>query len=263
MKIQCLIENSFSHPDFISEHGLSLLIEACGQRVLFDTGASPAFAANASRMGTDLSTIDAAIISHGHYDHGGGLARFLELNQQACVWASRHAFEPHFNASGKDIGLDQELASHPRILPVPDSIFSPVPGFTLIQATEIPCTYPAEGSGMSTVICGCHVPDDFRHEQYLLIEEAGRRVLISGCSHRGILNIATHFKADVLIGGFHLMKANVNREARRLEQMADILISLPTIYYTGHCTGDAAFAFLKARMKEQLHGITTGQLLEI
>ena len=59
------------------------------------------------------------------------------------------------------------------------------------------------------------------------------------------------------------MKSDVNREARRLEQMADILISLPTIYYTGHCTGDAAFAFLKARMKEQLHGITTGQLLEI
>ena len=263
MKIHCLIENSFSHPNLVSEHGLSLLIEACGKRILFDTGASPAFAENAAKMGIDINTVDAAVISHGHYDHGGGLARFLELNQHACVWVSRQAFEPHFNASGKDIGLNPDLARHPRILPVQDSVFSPAPGYTLIQASEIPCTYPAEGAGMSAEICGCRVADDFRHEQYLLIEENERRVLISGCSHRGILNIATHIRVDVLIGGFHLMKADVAAEETRLNRLAEILMNQPTVYYTGHCTGDAAFAFLKSRMKEQLHGISTGQLLEI
>ena len=263
MKIHCLIENTTSSHALIAEHGLSLLIEACGKRILFDMGASPAFASNAERLGIDLQAVDAAIISHGHYDHGGGLPRFLELNSHAPIRVAPHAFDPHFNASGRDIGLNATLSDHPRIKSTTKPSYQLAPGLTLIAADSIPGIYPAEGTGMSTETGGVRVPDDFRHEQYLFIEETGQRVLISGCSHRGILNIATHFRADALIGGFHLMNADPVSEAQRLTQIADTLRELPTIYYTGHCTGDAAFALLKSRMGAQLHAFSTGQLIEI
>ena len=98
-----LTENTCNRPELEAEHGLSLLIEAAGMRILFDTGASPLFASNATQMGLDLATVDMAILSHGHYDHGGGLEHFLNINMHAPVWVSPHAFDVHFNALGKDI----------------------------------------------------------------------------------------------------------------------------------------------------------------
>ena len=109
-------------------------------------------------------------------------------------------------------------------------------------------------------VCGL-CPDDFRHEQYLLIEEQGKRILISGCSHKGILNIARWFRPDVLIGGFHFMK--MDPEDPRLEQAALALLELPTVYYTGHCTGQEQFAKLKQWMGDRLHYISAGTKFEV
>lgn len=263
MRIHCLIENTSTQPELESEHGLSLLIETGGIRILFDTGASPAFAHNAERMGIDLSTVDMAVISHGHYDHGGGIARFLELNSRAPVWVNQHTFAPHFNITGKDIGLPPGLAEHPRILPVCDAVTHLAPGISLHSSTVLPTTYPAENTGMTTLLENSRVPDDFRHEQYLLIDESGQKILFSGCSHCGILNIATHFQADILIGGFHFMKLPPDTAPRHLEFIANLLLSLPTRYYTGHCTGEMAYNILKSRMQDRIHPISTGSRLSL
>ena len=112
---------------------------------------------------------------------------------------------------------------------------------------------------MSTLMNGTRQPDDFRHEQYLLLEEGGQRLLISGCSHRGILNIATHFRPDILIGGLHLAKA----DTARLHETGTQLLRLPTRFYTGHCTGEAATARLQQLLGERLVPITTGQRIPI
>lgn len=261
MKIHVLIENSASSADFVAEHGLSLLVETAGKSILFDAGASTAFADNAEKMGIDLSRVEFAVLSHGHYDHGGGLARFLEVNKQAVVWVSEHAFEPHFNASGKDIGLDTALMHHPRVRKVSTPLFSPAEGMTLFSATEIPVYYGLDTSGMCVQREGKRIADDFRHEQYLLVEEQGKRVLFSGCSHRGILNIAACFRPDVLVGGFHFMKLSPDTHAERLNRAADVLLQLPTQYLTGHCTGDAATLCLKERMKNRLHSFSAGQTI--
>ena len=101
MIIRILTENTTACPELTAEHGLSLYIEANGLRILFDAGQSDAFAENAQRLGVDLSGVDLAVLSHGHYDHGGGLMRFLELNDHAPVYVSSHAFGGHYNASGK------------------------------------------------------------------------------------------------------------------------------------------------------------------
>lgn len=258
-----LIENTTLSPAWVAEHGLSLLVETAGQRVLFDTGASAAFADNAERMGIDLSTVDAVVLSHGHVDHGGGLSRFLELNSHAPVWVSPYAFEPHYNASGRDIGLTPVLEKHPRIRRVREDGFSPMPGIRLFSCSASAYRVPVETGGMTVRCHGGCVAEDFRHELYMQVEEAGLRVLFSGCTHRGILNIADWFSPDVLVGGFHLMRVDAERDAARLRKLAEALLEYPTVYYTGHCTGDAAFRVLKTRMDARLHAFSTGQVLHL
>lgn len=264
MRVHVLMENSTCRSDLVAEHGLSLLIEtAAGLRILFDCGASAAFADNAQRMGLDLSAVDLAILSHGHYDHGGGLARFFELNHHAPVWVSPHAFEAHYNANGKNIGLPPQLCTHAQIRIQHEEQLQLAPGVLLHRACNMPTPHRAEGQGMTTILNGARVTDDFRHEQYLLIEEAGQRVLFSGCSHRGVLNIASYFLPHVLVGGFHFMKYDAVADAPRLHAAADGLLSFPTRYYTGHCTGDAALSVLSPLMGERLQTISTGMQISL
>ena len=102
-------------------------------------------------------------------------------------------------------------------------------------------------------------PDDFRHEQYLLIEEAGKRILISGCSHQGILNIVEWFRPDVLIGGFHFSKLPTDKTLRSFAKELD---AYDTEYYTCHCTGTAQYEWMKQSM-QHLHYLSTGQSIEL
>ena len=246
MKLVTLIENTTTQAALPAEHGLSLYIETGKHRILFDMGQSAAFADNADTLGIDLKKIDFAVLSHGHYDHGGGMRRFLEINSHVPVYVNQYAFEPHFNASGKDIGLDPSLPKD-RIRFVKDSL-TLAPG---LQLCTVPFP-PADTAGMTTA---GNQPEDFRHEQYLLVEEDGKRILISGCSHKGIVGIAEYFRPDILVGGFHFMKTE---DESILSEAARRLLALNCTYYTGHCTGQQQYAYLKARMGQQLHSLSTG-----
>lgn len=262
MKFWTLIENTSARDDLAAEHGLSLYIEAGGLRILFDAGQTDAFAANAERMGIDLRRVDLCVLSHGHYDHGGGLMRFLEINDHAPVYVNRHAFGDYYNAEEKYIGLDSGLLNAERVLFTGDnrtvnehiSIHS-CPGF--------PQPNGCNAYGLTALRGGRRLPDDFRHEQYLLIREGERRILVSGCSHRGILNIKTWFAPDVFVGGFHLMKLDPVSDRIKLIATASMLLEKETVYYTGHCTGGAQFAFLKERMGERLQALSTGACFEV
>ena len=119
---------------------------------------------------------------------------------------------------------------------------------------------PADTAGLQMEENGQRKPDDFRHEQYLLVEEAGKRILISGCSHKGILNIMDAFRPDILIGGFHFMKIT---EEETLAAAAERLLEYDTVYYTGHCTGQKQYDYLKSVMGDKLHYIAAGTVLEL
>lgn len=259
MKITVLMENTALCENMAFEHGLSLYIEANGKRILFDMGQSDAFAKNAEALGVDLGAVDIAVLSHGHYDHGGGLARFLEINDHAPVYLQRQAFGDYYHGPEKYIGLAKALKQSARLRYV-DEDFT-IDGFLSLHAcnTAAP-TRPVEAFGLSELIDGAHVPDRFAHEQYLLIREGEKRVLISGCAHKGVVNIARWFQPDVLIGGFHLAKLNpeIPEQQAKLETIAGELTSIPCEYYTGHCTGAPAFGFLKQKIGERLHALSTG-----
>ncbi len=261
MRIVTLLENTACREDLACEHGLSLYIETGDLRILFDAGQTDAFADNAEKLGIDLSKVDIAVLSHGHYDHGGGLQRFLELNQTAPVYLHKDAFMPHYNGSEKYIGLDGSLSESGRLIFVEDTL-KIAPGITL-YAGSIPLPHPIDPAGLTVLENGQYAPEDFRHEQYLIIEEQGKRICFSGCSHKGILNIAGHFRPDALIGGFHFMKLTPETDGQRLTAAAEELLQYPTTYYTGHCTGAAAYDFMKPMMGTQLNSVTTGAIIEI
>lgn len=253
MRISVLIENTASRPAFLAEHGLSLLIETGGQRILFDMGQSGSFAENARRLGFDLDCVDLAVLSHGHYDHGGGLGTFLELNGHAPVYVRREAFLPHWHGK-KHIGLDPKFCGHPRLV-LTDGNLQISEGLALVQSRS-----HALDPGLQMEAGGMLVPDDFAHEQNLLIEENGRKFLFSGCSHRGILNIAEQFRPDVLVGGFHFRDVT---DRKKLEDAARALLAFPAQYCTCHCTGTDQFRVMKHIMGGRLQYLSTGDILNL
>lgn len=264
MKISVLIENTTSRNDLVAEHGLSLLIETNGKTILFDTGQTGAFADNAKKMGIDLNAVDLAILSHGHYDHGGGLTRFLTLNDHAPVYLHKDAFTPHYNAAGKNIGINPCLATSDRLVTVGDE-YPLGQGLSLHTCNTRTTTEPIDSSGLQMASQKRLVPDDFRHEQYLLVRNNGRTTLFSGCSHKGILHIVRWFRPDFLIGGFHFKHLDPKNpiSRNRLAKAADLLLTFPTRYYTGHCTGIEPYKFLKKKMGNRLAYLSTGQSLTI
>lgn len=258
MKIYTLIENTSCVDGFAYEHGLSLYIETEKMRILFDSGQSGAFADNAVKLGIDLGKVDVMILSHGHYDHSGGIGRFLELNNTAPVYISSTAFGMHYNAEDRYIGVDEELKNSSRFVFVDD--YEEIgKGITLYGADKINAVTPIDSAGLKIKAPSGMIPDTFRHEQYLMIEENNHKVLISGCSHNGILNIMETMKPDVLVGGFHFMKKSVEE----VKAPADKLMEYDTKYFTCHCTGLEQFDYMKRIMGDRLSYLSAGNMIEI
>ena len=263
MKLTTLIENTTCDPALTKEHGLSLFLETDFHKILFDFGQTDALFSNAELLGIDLSKADLAILSHGHYDHGGGLMTFLEKNRIAPVYINRHAFGDFYNGTEKYIGLDSGLKNGDRLCFV-DDMLEIAPGLTLYSCNERISSDSDTGHGLTQKCGGEFTPDRFLHEHYLLIKEKGKKILISGCSHKGIADIVSWFSPDILVGGFHLKHLTAEgKDAETLTQLAQKLLAYPTRYYTGHCTGKEQFAFLKNLMGERLQAISTGMTVEL
>ena len=260
MKITTLIENTTRSPELTAEHGLSLFVEAAGHTFLFDAGQSGAFADNARNMRIDLRRAEFAVLSHGHYDHGGGMTRFLECNRTAKIYVNQNAFGGHYNAAGRYIGLSDELRSSSRLILTGDE-HTIAPGLTLHTCNDRPRAVPIESSGLTEQEGDFLLPEEFRHEQALLVEENGRRILLSGCAHKGVLNLLHWFRPDVFVGGFHFKQ--LPPDDPRLRIWGEAMAKYDTTFYTGHCTGTEQYAVLKELLGDRLNAISTGAVFEI
>lgn len=257
MRIVTLMENTSCREELCPEHGLSLYIETERCKILFDMGKTSAFADNAEKLGIDLAAVDFAVLSHGHYDHGGGLARFLQINQKAPVYVHPLAFAEHYNGREKYIGLDPVLRGETRIIRTGGGM-ELAPGIRLEPATGRENLVPMDSFGLNVLQNGELIPDPFNHEQYLLIREGEKTVCFSGCSHRGVVNIAHWFRPDVLVGGFHFVKLDLRQDREYMDAAAEKLLASGGLYLTGHCTGTEQYAYLKTRMGDALEALHTG-----
>ena len=282
MKITTLIENHTSDatPDLTAEHGLSLHIEHGGLSILFDAGATDAFSDNAARLGVDLSAVDLVLLSHHHYDHGGGLAAFLEMNSHAKVYLrTADEGDPYVRAFGlirRYIGLDKTLFERyeDRFVFV-DEFREISPGVFLFAEIAQAYARPKGNKYLYLRREDGYVHDPFKHELILAIREEDGLVIFTGCSHSGALNmvktVVDQFPGvpvKAVVGGFHLIgmpvfKTMGGSKAEVRSMGNEMLTYAVDCYYTGHCTGDKAYKVLKGVMGERLQPITTGAKIDV
>ena len=271
MKLTVLVENKALDPRVKRAHGLSLFIRAKEHTILFDFGPrGELLLENAAALGVDLSAVDVAVLSHGHNDHSGGLEAFLEKNHSAKVYVHRRAFLPHFAQAGEkfnDISADPALPERygARIVLVEGNYRI---DDALILISEVEEAVP-KFSTNHTLLEGAdaaRVPDDFAHEQSLLIRESGKTVLLGGCAHKGITNIIRSAEAvegrvpDAVFAGFHMTNPGlgVDEDPAAVANAGTELKRWPCRYYTGHCTGDAPYAQLKTVLDDRLISMNCG-----
>lgn len=267
MRIVNLVEDTQGDNGCEYEHGLSFYIEIDKHRILADTGASDMFLRNAKKLGIDLSAVDTVVLSHGHYDHSGGIMPFANINHNAKIYMKESAGKDYYNGS-RYIGIDKQILMLPQVVFTDDymeldnelSVFSDIKGN---------CPKPSSNKTLSLKTNSGLIPDNFEHEQCLVIKENEQLILISGCAHNGILNVIDRFvhiynkHPDIVLTGFHMMKKTdyTEDEILYIEETAQKLKNMPTLFYSGHCTGKPAFDIMKNIMKEKLLEIHSGDII--
>ena len=274
MRIINLIENTEGRYGCVNEHGLSFYIGTEKHRALLDLGQTNSSIQNAETLGIDLKTIDTVILSHGHYDHSGGIMPFTGINDQAVIYMQQSAGGEYYADDGKlavgdryrYIGIDKEILKLPqvRLIQGDHMIDDELEVFTIRNRTHM---LPFTNKRLLIKTEAGFIPDDFVHEHFLVVRDKGLSVLMSGCAHNGILSILDAYKEkygdlpDVVISGFHLMLKREYREneLEEVRAIAEELSKYPTKFYTCHCTGVPAFEEMKKIMGNLLEYVHSGE----
>jgi len=209
MKIITLIENQVNKAGLLAEHGLCIYIDTGTQKILFDTGQTNAFIKNAEKLGVDLSEVDSVVISHGHFNHMGGLPAFLELNSKARVFLKKEALNHKFSNGSKSMEPSIDLDKHKDRLEFVTQALEIAEGVFIMS--EIPIIDETDTNFQKCkVTVGENITDDkFPDELFLAITRKNKLSILSSCSHRGITNIIreakVHFNLPIklILGGFH------------------------------------------------------------
>lgn len=273
MIIKVLMENTTINKNLYSEHGLSLFIQTIKHKILFDMGQSKRFLDNAKIMGIDISDVDTAFVSHGHYDHGGGLKTFMSINDKAPVYINPKALKDYYalRPSGqiKYIGLDK-FEEQLRFSYIKDyhRIDEEIEVFSAVIQKEYK---PYYNNVLFMDNNGDKILDSFEHENNLIINTEGKHVLVAGCAHNGIINIINRYKEikggypDYVIGGFHMFNPSSNESEKPevIESIAKKVNNGQTKYFTGHCTGPFAYSILKEILQDNIENLSTGKTISI
>jgi len=248
--ITVLVENRSSRRDLKTEHGLSLWIEADTLRILFDTGRTGAFLANAERSGVPASSADAVVLSHGHYDHSGGPAFWPEPTEPKRVYLHPAALLPRYSRQEhlphRTIGMPAASKAFldrlgPRVTWT--SAATPVSGRIGITGAIRRRNDFEDVGGPLFLDPECTKPDTIPDDQALWIETKRGIVVVLGCAHAGVVNTLDQIREHLgerrfraVIGGLHLRRAGRHRIARTVQALNDYGVGLLAV---GHCTGQA------------------------
>lgn len=277
MNIINLIENTEGRCGCAYAHGLSFYVETERHRLLLDLGPSEETLRNAKVLGIDLTAVDTVILSHGHYDHSGGIIPFSEVNDKAVIYMQASATDDYYADDGENapvrfryIGIDKSIASLPQVRFLNgDTVIDDELELFVIRnrSHELPST----NRNLLVRVEDCYRRDEFGHEHVLVVRQNGKSVLMSGCAHNGILSILDAYTdrygsaPDLVVSGFHLMKKTEYSadEIAEIEAIAEALRTYPTKFYTCHCTGTVAFDVMKNIMGDQLAYVHSGDVINV
>lgn len=273
------MENETGSSGCEAAHGLSFYVETEKHKLLFDAGPTEVVFRNAQKLGINLTAVDTVILSHGHYDHSGGILAFAQLNPAARIYMQHNAGGEYyaFDGEGKGfryIGIDKKILSLPQVqlLRGDTKLDDELQLFTVdVERRAFPL--PSTNARQKRLSAGNYLQDDFSHEQNLLLTTAGKKILFCGCAHNGILNVldalerklGTGALPDVVLGGFHLMgRAEFSQtDTAEVTEIANRLKFYKAHFATCHCTGLPAFNQMKDIMGDQLSYVYSGDEVEV
>ncbi len=256
MKFTILVDNKTENTACEAEWGLSLLIETNDKKILFDAGASEMFINNAERLKVNLEDVDCCVISHGHYDHTGGIPQFLKINTLAKVYLHQNALKAYYNVEGEAVGIRwpsefvKENEDRFVLTNGKTNLFNNVTILAnIIRKADSVATenfYYKDGED--------YCLDDMSHEQVLVIEEDNKLYVFSGCSHIGVLSILDCVKEnypdkpiEAFVAGMHLFDYQGEGLDKIIEEMANREVSY---FVPLHCTGMNAIVKMKEKFKD-------------
>jgi 7,8-dihydropterin-6-yl-methyl-4-(beta-D-ribofuranosyl)aminobenzene 5'-phosphate synthase len=273
IRITVLVENSVHRQGLVAEHGLSFHIQAGERSLLFDTGQTDLAVINAEAMRLPLDRVEAMVLSHGHYDHTGGVPAMLEVVPRARIYAHPAAFEKKFSQNSgppREIGMSDCVAQAIRRQA---GGFIETTARTEIMAGvfatgEIPRANTYEDTGGAFVLDAAGArPDPLVDDQALVMDLGRSLVLLLGCAHSGVVNTLDHVRhltggkpVCAVIGGLHLGSAG---EARIQQTMARLRDAHLEILAAAHCTGLPATAKLWQAFPDICRSASVGTVFEI
>jgi 7,8-dihydropterin-6-yl-methyl-4-(beta-D-ribofuranosyl)aminobenzene 5'-phosphate synthase len=270
-----LLVDNVAGDGLMVEHGFSAWLEVGEDRLLLDTGAGAALAANASRLGVDLASASAIILSHGHYDHTSGLSHVLSVNDSAGVCfapgVDRDRFSRHSDKEPRSVGMSPEVrerlhalpgerlheTSRPRMLAPGIGVTGPIPRMCPFEDTGGPFFLDAEGQKADLI----------SDEQALWFDTVGGLVVVGGCCHAGIINTVNWIRAATgvsrvrgIVGGLHLLNASDARLEKTLAHVRDWNLDFIA---PCHCTGARVVDLMCAELGEVVRPMRSGVSLAL
>ena len=263
LQVIILVDNFVDRGEgLLAEHGLSLLVEGEDGKVLLDAGQTGVCVRNAARLGVGLDYLDRVVVSHGHYDHGGGLPALLDACVRPEVLAHPHAFSPRYagrpGQEERPIGLSYKVEDltrrgarvrlETRALEISRAFLATGP---------IPRLIEFEDDAPDFWVKGDHgwLPDHFEDDQALVVRTKEGLVVLLGCAHAGVINTLRHAmkltgddRIRAVIGGLHLASASLGRIHRTMAALREMEVGQVVAC---HCTGFAARMHLHATLGER------------
>ena len=275
LKVTILVENTVGVPlGLVSEWGLSMLLNFSDERILFDTGEQGNLIRNSQILDHDLRQVDRVILSHGHYDHTGGLLEFLQFRGRVPVYAHSGLFTGHYGRGlngqeDKYIGVPfrpEQLASagaefhwHREPVELRPGLWlsGEIPRVTLFERGDDKLVEHREGQTVQDIML-----DDF---SLFYVTDQGL-VIILGCAHAGLVNIVEHAKqvtgesrVTAIIGGTHLGPASLDQQQQTIDYLKGLSL---TCLAPNHCTGLGMMSKLAAEFPGVFTWAAAGTTLE-
>lgn len=268
-KLTVIVDNT-PFEDIKGEWGLSILVEYKGKKILCDVGASDLFSENMKKLGFSVADVDYATLSHAHYDHANGMPKFFKENSKAKFYVRESTSD---NCYAKKFIFKKYIGIPKNVLNLYQDRMEIVKGdYKLFDGAYL---IPHKTEGLEKIgkremmfkkTRNGFVPDNFSHEQSLVLDTDKGLVIINCCSHGGAVNIINEVQKTfpdknvyALIGGLHLF----NKSAEEVRSVAKEINNTGIDFVcTGHCTKEKAYSIMKEELKDKLHALRVGLVMK-